>query len=312
VATAFSELVGCRHPVQLAPMGGGVGSPSLALAVSEAGGLGMVSASYPEPVAEQLRWVHERTTGPVGAGFFAFDLPARRADLEEAAELAAVVDLFWGRPDPEVVRWVHDGGALAVWQVGSRDEAVAAADAGCDVVVAQGVEAGGHVRGTTPLMELLDEVVRAVQVPVLAAGGIGTAERLVEVLQAGAAGARVGTRFLATTESAAHPAYLEALLAASGADTELTTAFGAGWPDAPHRVLRSCLDAAGAHDGEVVARTEHGPVAWDVPRWSPQPPSLLCTGDVLAMPLYAGQSVGEVRELLSVAEVMAALVSGLA
>lgn len=309
MTTAFTRLVGCRHPVQLAPMGGGVGSPALALAVSAAGGLGMVSSSYPEPVAEQVAWVRERTDRPVGAGFFAFDLPQRRTDLEAAAEEADVVDLFWGAPDPEVVRWVHEAGALALWQVGSVEEARAAADAGCDVVVAQGVEAGGHVRGTTPLLPLLEQVLAAVDVPVLAAGGIATAEALARVLGAGAAGARVGTRFLATTESAAHPAYLQALLAADGADTELTTAFGVGWPDAPHRVLRRCLDAAAAHDGEVVARTEHGPVAWDVPRWSPQPPSVLCTGDVEAMPLYAGTAVGEVREVLTVAEVMNALVA---
>jgi NAD(P)H-dependent flavin oxidoreductase YrpB (nitropropane dioxygenase family) len=289
-------------------MGGGVGSPALALAVTTAGGLGMLSSSYPEPVAEQLAWVRDRTEGPVGVGFFAFDLPQRRADLEVAARDADVVDLFWGAPDAEVVRWVHEGGALAVWQVGSVDEARAAADAGCDLVVAQGVEAGGHVRGTTPLLELLAQVLAAVDVPVLAAGGIATGERLREALSAGAAGVRVGTRFLATAESAAHPAYLRALLAGDGADTVLTTAFGVGWPDAPHRVLRSCLDAA-ARAGEVVARTEHGSLTWDVPRWSPQPPSVLCTGDVEAMPLYAGQSVGEVREVLTVAEVMAALCS---
>ena len=287
-------------------MGGGVGSPELARAVTAAGGLGMVSSSYPEPVAAQIAWVRERTDGPVGVGFFAFDLPQRRADLEVAARDADVVDLFWGAPDPEVVGWVHDGGALAVWQVGSVDEARAAADAGCDLVVAQGVEAGGHVRGTTPLLELLEQVLGVVDVPVLAAGGIATAAGLAEVLGAGAAGVRVGTRFLATSESAAHPSYVQALLAADGADTELTTAFGVGWPDAPHRVLRRCLDRA-ASAGDVVARTEHGPLAWDVPRWSPQPPSVLCTGDVGAMPLYAGLSVGEVREVLSVAEVMAQL-----
>lgn len=288
-------------------MGGGVGSPALALAVTAAGGLGMLSSSYPEPVAEQVAWVRARTEGPLGVGFFAFDLPQRRADLEVAARDAHVVDLFWGRPDPEVVGWVHEGGALALWQVGSVDEARAAADAGCDVVVAQGVEAGGHVRGTTPLLVLLEQVLAVVDVPVLAAGGIATAERLWQVLKAGAAGARVGTRFLATTESAAHPAYLQALLAADGDDTALTTAFGEGWPDAPHRVLRRCLDAAAAHEGEVVARTEHGALAWDVPRWSPQPPSVQCTGDVEAMPLYAGASVGEVRDVVSVAEVMSAL-----
>ena len=103
MTTAFTELVGCRLPVQLAPMGGGVGSPALALAVSRAGGLGMVSSSFPEPVADQVAWVASRTDGPVGAGFFGFELPARRGDLEAAAAHARVVDVFWGEPDPAVV-----------------------------------------------------------------------------------------------------------------------------------------------------------------------------------------------------------------
>src|SRR5207248_11032215 len=133
--------------------------------------------------------------------------------------------VFWGDPDAAVVARIHAGGALAFWQVGSREEALAAADADCDVVVAQGVEAGGHVRGTTPLLALLDHVVGQVDVPVVAAGGITTAERVAEVLAAGASAVRLGTRLLATTESAAHPDYLAALLAADGKDTELTTAF---------------------------------------------------------------------------------------
>jgi hypothetical protein len=191
---AFTELVGCRLPVQLAPMGGGVGGPELAVAVCRAGGLGMLSASHPMPVADQLRQVRAQTAAPVGVGFFTFDLPARMADLETAASLARVVDLFWGDPDAAVVERIHAGGALAFWQVGSCEEATAAADAGCDAVVAQGVEAGGHVRGTTPLLELLEQVVARAPVPVVAAGGIAAADRVRHVFAAGASAVRVGTR----------------------------------------------------------------------------------------------------------------------
>src|SRR5689334_590367 len=136
--TAFTRLVGCQLPIQLAVMGGGVGTPALAAAVSAAGGLGMLSSAFFAPLAEQL----DAVEGPVGVGFFAFDLPNRAADLELAASRARVVDVFWGDPDAEVVKRIHAGGALAFWQVGSLAEAKAAADAGCDVVVAQGVEAG--------------------------------------------------------------------------------------------------------------------------------------------------------------------------
>src|SRR5436190_18922002 len=241
--TAFTELVGSRLPLQLAPMGGGVGTPELALAVCRAGGLGMVSSTYFQPLEDQLRFLGQEAAAPYGVGFFAFALPRRTAELELAASRARVVDVFWGEPDPAAVARIHAGGALALWQVGSYDEAAAAADAGCDVVVAQGVEAGGHVRGTTPLLALLDEVLSRIEVPVVAAGGISSAARVREVLAAGAAGVRVGTRLLATTESAAHPDYVAALLAAGGDDTELTTAFEVGWPDAPHRVIRGALTA---------------------------------------------------------------------
>ena len=303
--TAFTRLVGCDVPLQLAPMGGGIGSPNLAVAVSQAGALGMLSSWYPMPVAEQLSFALEQTTAPVGMGFFAFDLAQRLAELELAAARCRVVDLFWGRPDADVVSRIHAGGALAVWQVGSPDEARAAQDVGCDVVVAQGVEAGGHVRGTAPLRQLLDEVVGAVTVPVLAAGGISTHAHLARVLDAGAAGARIGTRFVATRESAAHPDYLTALVDAGSADTELTTAFYGGWEDAPHRVLRRAIDAASACPDEVVGESSYAGEPWPVMRWSALPPSTFCTGRIDAMAMYAGCGVGEIDRVCTVAEVVA-------
>jgi len=204
-ATAFTRLVGCRAPIQLAVMGGGTGTPELAAAVSQAGGLGMLSSTFPMPVDEQLSWVQERTERPVGVGFFAFELPTRTGELDLAARRARVVDVFWGDPDATVVERIHAGGAIAFWQVGSLEEAVAAVDAGCDAVIAQGIEAGGHVRGTTPLAALLRQVIAAVEVPVIAAGGIATGAALAAALNAGASAARVGTRFPATAESGAHP-----------------------------------------------------------------------------------------------------------
>src|SRR6516162_4997565 len=103
-------VVGCRAPIQLAVMGGGTGTPELAAAVSGAGGLGMISSTFPLPVGEQLSWVKVRTDEPVGVGFFAFDLPRRTEELELAATGARVVDLTWGDPDPVVVNRIHSGG----------------------------------------------------------------------------------------------------------------------------------------------------------------------------------------------------------
>jgi NAD(P)H-dependent flavin oxidoreductase YrpB (nitropropane dioxygenase family) len=308
MTTAFTELVGCRQPLQLAPMGGGVGTPELAAAVCEAGGLGMLSSVGPASLGEQIGILRDLTEAPYGVGFFGFDVGNRPADLELAASQSRVVDVFWGEPDRTVIARIHAGGALAFWQVGSATEAMAAADAGCDAIVAQGVEAGGHVRGTTPLRDLLDEVVPNVGVPVVAAGGIATCEQVHQVLDAGAAAVRIGTRLLATTESAAHLDYLAALVAAGNADTELTTAFHMGWEDAPHRVLRSAIEAA-ATAAEPVAWLEAGGQRHPVGRWSAMPPTRSCGGEVTAMAMYAGASVGAITEIVSVADVVASLFS---
>jgi NAD(P)H-dependent flavin oxidoreductase YrpB (nitropropane dioxygenase family) len=264
----------------------------------------MLSSTFPLPVGEQLSWVHARTQEPVGVGFFAFEVPNRLEELELAAGQARVVDVFWGDPDPAVVKRIHDGGALALWQVGSLDEGLAAGDAGCDAVVAQGVEAGGHVRGTTPLLTLLEQIVPALGVPVIAAGGIATGSALAAVLNAGAAGARVGTRFLASAESGAHPDYVAALLSASRGGTVRTTAFGQDWPDAPHRVLRSALEHAAACEGDVVGQAAYGNRRWEVIRWSSQPPTVFITGEVGAMAMYAGCGTGDIADVPSASRIV--------
>lgn len=306
--SAFTELVGCELPLQLAPMGGGAGGPKLAAAVCDAGGLGMVSSADAIPLAEQISFLGERASTPYGVGFFAWDLAARAADLELAIERARVIDIFWGRPDGAVVDRIHAGGALALWQTGSRDDAVAAVDAGCDAVVVQGVEAGGHVCSTTPLLKLLDEVA-GVAVPVVAAGGISTAADVSRVFDAGASAVRVGTRLLATEESAAHPDYLAALVAASGDDTELTKAYHVGWEDAPHRVLRRAIAAAETAP-DPVAYVAIGDDRWPVDRWSALPPTASCEGEVTAMAMYAGMGVGAVTEIRPAAEIVRELFSG--
>ena len=115
---------------------------------------------------------------------------------------------------------------------------------GFDFVIAQGTEAGGHVRGRQPLDVVLFGVLQRVTVPVVAAGGIGTPERVSELLAKGADAVRIGTRFLACPEARAHPDYVAALVGATGDDTVLTEWFNEGWPNTPHRVLRGVLEAA--------------------------------------------------------------------
>ena len=308
---SFIELIGCERPIQLAGMGGGLSDVGLAAAVCDAGGLGMLSGvGAPASGIEQLAdAVTSRTTRPFGVNFLMPFLD--REAVVAAASRCRLVEFFYADPDAALVDLVHAGGALAAWQVGSAGEARAAADAGCDLVIAQGTEAGGHVRGTQALADVLSETLAAVSIPVVAAGGIGSATQVKNVIDAGAAAARVGTRFLAATESTAHPDYVGELIASSADDTVLTEAFSVGWPDAPHRVLRSSVEAADRCTDDVVATARANGEEFPVPRFSPVPPSGTTTGNIAAMALYAGTSVTDVRSRQSSADIVAELCSQL-
>jgi NAD(P)H-dependent flavin oxidoreductase YrpB (nitropropane dioxygenase family) len=289
-------------------MGGGTVPLALAVAVSRAGGLGMLNSRDVTPLAERLDALDDSQAGPYGVNFslHGVDEQVDRAQVELAASRARLIEFFWAAPRADWVAWAHAGGALACWQVGSVEEARQAVGAGCDLVVVQGVEAGGHVRGSVAMLPLLVETLDAVDVPVLAAGGIATGRSLAAVLAAGGSGVRVGTRFLVTAESGAHPTYVRALLAAEAADrTVLTGAYSVGWPDAPHRVLAAGVDAATETDQDPVATLHGRPVA----RWSAQSPSREVEGMVEAMALYAGQGVGRVTGVLPAAEVVARMVA---
>ena len=289
ITTRFTEMFQCQYPLQQAGMGG-FATPELAIAVARAGGLGMFSGTIgADALAAQLDAVPAHVA--IGVNFLIPFLD--REALEDAATRSPLVEFFWGTPDPAIVTSVHEGGARAGWQVGSADEARAARDAGCDLIVAQGVEAGGHVRGTVGLLALLDEVRATVTVPIVAAGGIGTGRAIAATLAAGADGVRIGTRFVAASESTAHPIYIDALIRSGADDTVLTTAFGEGWPDAPHRVLRSAVAA-----GEALGAGQS---------WSPEWPSTSSVGAIEAHALYAGQSVGSVRTRQSAAEIVTEL-----
>jgi len=309
LTTAFTDLVGCQVPIQQAGMGG-VATPEMAVAVADAGGLGMVNMVLQpaDVVAAGLDALAKQTRGEVGINFLMPFLDVEA--VEAAASRVRVVEFFYADPDSALVDRVHEGGALAAWQVGSPAEARAAVDAGCDFIIAQGTEAGGHVRGKVSLLPLLDSVLGSVDVPVVAAGGIATARGVAAVLAAGAAGARLGTRFVATHEADAHAEYVDALLRASADDTVVTEAFSGMWPDAPHRVLRSCVDAGQAFTGDIVAEMSLGARRIPVPRLSVPSPTRDATGTVAAMALYAGESVEAVREVLPAGQVVRELAEG--
>jgi len=306
LTTPFTELIGCRLPIQQAPMGG-VTTPELVAAVAGAGGVGMVPAQMlpADALAGLLDDLAGRTDGAVGVTFL-LPFGADPACVEAAAARARLVDFYYGDPDPALVGRVHEGGALASWQAGSAAEAVAAADAGCDLVAVQGVEGGGRIRGRVALLPLLTEVLDTVEVPVVAAGGIATARGVAACLAAGAAAVRVGTRLLATEESGAHPSYVAALLEAGAEDAVLTDAFSVMWPPGPepHRTLRSALEAAERFPGEVVGETRMGATTLPVPRFGVPCPNRDTTGEIAAMVHYAGQSVGATTKVLPAGQVV--------
>jgi NAD(P)H-dependent flavin oxidoreductase YrpB (nitropropane dioxygenase family) len=313
LTTRFTRLIGCTVPIQHAGMGT-TSPPELAAAVAEAGVLGMLRTARaglnPATFAVLLERTRKLTTHPVGLNFImrAGSVAARspREFIEQAATAARVVEFFYTDPSTEFVRIVHDHGAVASWQVGSRDEALAAVDAGCDLIVAQGIGAGGHVRGTVGLLDLLCEVLDAVRdVPVLAASGIGNGRAMGAALAAGADGVRVGTRFVATDEAGVYRVYAEALISARAEDSVYTQTFHVGWPEAPHRALRSAIAVATAFPGDVVATvTGLDGVQLSVQRFGTRVPDRTATGEVRPMSLYAGESVGSVKRVLPAREVV--------
>jgi nitronate monooxygenase len=223
---AFTERIGFERPVVQAGMGGGLDGADLAAAVSEAGGLGTIGILAPDALREEIAAARRRSDRPIAANLL---LPfARRRHFEVASE-ADVLVTFWGRPRRRTAGvWIH--------QCGSVEEALAARNAGADALIAQGVEAGGHVRGSKPALELLARVRAAVgaDYPVLSAGGVVASTDVAERLEAGAEAVVSGTRFLMSEESGAHPDYKSRLISAR--ETVVTELFGAGWP-APHRVV---------------------------------------------------------------------------
>ena len=314
-----ARRLGVTWPIVQAPIGS-ASTPELVAAVSNAGGLGMLAGTWRSP--ERWREAIERARGltafPFGVNLvLAFD-PAER--LRIALDVGVpVISFSWGDPSPWVEQ-VHRAGAIGVHSVGSSDAAVSAASAGIDVLVAQGVEAGGHVLGEVPLMQLIAQVRTAVPgVPLLAAGGIADASDVRAAVAGGADGVWVGTRFVASSESSAHPDYKRRILEATARDTVLTDLFDIGWPDAPHRVLRNSTvrdwEAAGRPssgqrpgEGESIARHRDGR---PITRYEDVPPIEGMTGDVEALAHYAGHSVERIDRVLPAAEIVHRLSAGL-
>ncbi|KAH1040302.1 hypothetical protein J1N35_042045 [Gossypium stocksii] len=345
----WKGILGFDYGIVLAPMGHDIAGPELVAAVANAGALGLLHApdwDSPEQLKELIRKTRELTDKPFGVGVL-LPFPHKENIKAILEEKVAVLQVAWGECSKELVLEAHNAGIMVVPQVGSLEEAKKVIDAGVDAIIVQGYEAGGHVIGQDGLISLLPRVVDAVadhDIPVIAAGGIVDARGYVAALALGAKGICMGTssqfvhrfvkpsldfcsclnmivqdicRFLATQESYAHPTYKQKLIEHD--ETEYTDIFGrALWPGAPQRVLRTPFvcdwKSLPAHENEsnqpVIGRSLIHGMETEIQRFSASDPNPTTTGEIENMALYAGQSVGLIKEILPAGEVVKRLVEG--
>jgi len=317
--TRFTDTYGVSHPIAQAGMAFVGMTPDLAVAVCRAGGLGSIGVGLLPPPALKatIDAVRVGTDRPFNINFITTLTDPAQIDVA-CAEQVPVVSFHWGHPQRGWIDALHSAGVKVWEQVGSPDAARRAVDDGIDLVVAQGLEAGGHNFGTLPTMALVPLVVDAVAPAlVLAAGGIADGRGLAAALMLGADGVWVGTRFVATVESLAHPSYKARLVGARGADTVRTHVFGREMPEFnPMRVLRNRVvnewnDRVDEIPVErpLIGHVDLGGQGMDLRRFSNFVPIASTTGDLEEMPLLAGQGVGLVHSVPGAGEVVAAMVA---
>lgn len=302
LGTAFTKLLAVRHPIALAPMGGSAGG-TLAAAVSNGGALGLVGGGRGDHdwLDRELALVTGQTNRPWGVGFLTWAV--RPETIARALDHGPVaVMLSFGDPS-QLASLIRDAGVLLIVQVTDLEEAQRALDAGADVIVAQGTEAGGHGgrRATLPLVPAVVDLVAPV--PVLAAGGIADGRGVAAALVLGAAGALIGTRFQASIEALVPGAVHQALLAAQGDDTErsrvLDITRDGAWPERyTGRALRNAFLERWRDQEEELRRDTAAQQAYR---------EAAARDDLDVLPVWAGEGVGLVTELHSATELVATL-----
>ena len=307
--TPLCDILGCRYPILQAGMGG-VARSELVTAVTEAGGygfLGMVRET-PDLIAQEIDAVRARTDGPFGVNLIpaATDPALLEAELSLCLKKKVHSLCFFWDVRADVIARVKAAGCRVLYQVGSVEDAAAAAQSGADAIIAQGVEAGGHVRGTVSSLVLLPQVVRSVSVPVIASGGFASGESLIAALALGAQGIHCGTAFLATEESFAHAYHKDRVVRAKSEDTVYTDAFAINWPpDSPVRVIANhltnelgrCLLGHRPEDIPREAIADEG--GRPVYRYGTDSPLRITTGDLESLALFAGQVAGAIETIPS-------------
>ena len=304
IETALTRLLGIEHPILLAPMGSAAGG-QLAAAVSHAGGLGLVGSGYASTIAVKKELV-EAGNARVGIGFILWALDRNPAALDVALDARpAAIMLSFGDPRPYTGR-IKDAGCKIICQVQTLAQAKEAAEAGADIIIAQGRDAGGHSGTTRGTIGLVPAVVDAVApIPVVAAGGIADGRGLAAALALGAAGISMGTRFTASRESLWDSQMKAAAVSAGGDQTQQTRVFdivrGAPWPAIyPGRALRNEFSTKwhGREDDLAVSQAE-------------AEKAYLATApdDFSKRVIWAGESVDLVNDIPSAAEIIERIVA---
>jgi nitronate monooxygenase len=325
--TPICHQLDIDYPILSVGFGSAAG-PALVAAVSNAGAFGVLGASgmTPDEIKRRISVTRTLTNRPFGINFIIEE--TEEGDRELLVDMVATasvlkvsaVVLFWGDPSP-YVEVGHRNGVKVLIQVGSVAEAEAAVAAGVDAVIAQGIEAGGHVRGTTSIWELLPAAVAAVApVPVLASGGIGDGAGVARAIKLGAQGVSLGTRFVASDEAWLHPVYKQRIVESTARDTVYNTLYDVWWPNAPHRTLRNKTflewEAAGCPptgsrpgEGKSIGNRRLSNGEWaEWPRYAvgTVPPDF--DGDVDYAPLWAGESCSVVNDIKPAGEIVRDLV----
>ena len=305
--TRLCDLLGIEHPVISAPMAGSAGG-GLAAAVSAAGGLGMIGASFESPgwLVEQIRFVRSQTDRPFGVGFVS-SAPDTGTLMDVVLEhRVPVISHAFADPRPYIAA-ASALGLKTMVQVQTIVQAVDAALAGADVIAAQGSEAGGHTGMVSSTLPMVPAVIDAVgDIPVVAAGGIGDGRGLAAVLMLGAEGAWMGTRFVASIESISSDLDKEQIVARSGDDFILTRVYDivrdAPFPgDIGERILRNQFtDAWHGREDEVVERKSELLAQLD---------AAAAGGDTSLKRILAGNSAGLVHGIEPAGDILLRIVS---
>jgi len=307
ITTPLTERLGCRYPIISAGMGGPARS-ELAAAVSQAGGFGLLGMVRESPalIEREIAAVRQRTNRAFGVNLIPACTTPKLLEDELAVCFSAGVPamcFFWD-VDAQAIAKAKRAGCLVLYQVGSVADAVKAEAAGADVIIVQGIEAGGHVWGRRGLSVLLPEVVDAVDVPVAASGGIVDGRGLAAALAQGADGIHCGTAFLASVESFAHDYHKQRLIAAGSGETVHTDLFAINWPpNSPVRVLKNSITEAvgdklwGYHPDELPREVIGYDNGVPMHKFDTNSPLRSTTGDFEKFALYAGEGADRVAAI---------------